>query len=445
MSNNDQKVSAFSRRAFVGGAASSALFAGVAGRAAVRKPNIVIIMADDMGYGDLSSYGSRVIDTPNIDGMAAGGVKLTNFYACASICSPSRSGIMTGRYPIRNGVTNNFGPVRQPGGPIMPIISGIGLGMDTDEITLGQALKQKGYATACIGKWHLGDLKKHRPNHRGFDHYFGIPYSNDMEPVILWRNDEIAERPVNQDTLTRRYTEEAIQFMEQNRDNPFLLYFPHTFPHIPLHASDKFRGTSDGGLYGDTVEELDWSVGEVLSCLDRLGIAEDTFVFFTSDNGPWFQGSTGGQRDRKLSVFEGGFRVPAIARWPGMLDQGLVMDAPAMNIDLFTTSVNLAGGRLPSDRVIDGRDMMPLLRGGGPTHEALYYYWLDNLHAVRVGRWKYHRAHRFWTSYFFYAKKGPMLFDIENDPEESYNMIELYPEKAAELEEVMKEWESTLI
>ncbi len=412
-----------------------------------RRPNIVIIMADDMGYGDLGCFGSELISTPNIDRLAGEGVKLESFYSCAAICAPSRSGLMTGRYPIRNGVTMNFYPSRRPLESVsMHLLSGIGWGMDTREITLAQALKPAGYAAACIGKWHLGDIRKYRPHHRGFDHYMGVLYSNDGRPLNLYRMDEvIEEHPVDQNYLTQKYTREAVRFIDDNRDRPFLLYLPHTFPHIPLHASPEFRGRSRGGLYGDTVEEIDWSTGEIMAALERHGLGEDTFVFFTSDNGPWYQGSTQGYRGRKNEAFEGGMRVPAIARWPGVIPAGGVSSEMSMNFDLFATAVGLAGSGLPADRPIDGKNIMPMLNGGPSPHKALFFYWLDNLHAVRVGRWKYHRPHRFWSASFFFAKKGPMLFDVEEDPYESYNLIDRHPDKARELEELMREWESNLV
>jgi uncharacterized sulfatase len=250
---------------------------------------------------------------------------------------------------------------------------------------------------------------------------------------------------VDQTTLTQRYTKEAISFIENNRDNPFLLYLPHTFPHIPLHASPKFKGRSRGGLYGDTVEEIDWSTGEILSTLERLGLSDNTFVFFTSDNGPWYQGDTGGHRGRKNEAFEGGMRVPGIARWPGVLPAGEVSDQPAMNIDLFATALALAGAPLPSDRTIDGKGLMPMLKGADSPHNALFFYWLDQLWAVRSGPWKYHRPHRFWASSFFFVKKGPMLFNVEDDPRESYNLIDLYPDMAREMEGIMREWEGNLV
>jgi len=410
------------------------------------KPNIVIIMADDMGYGDVGCFGSELIKTPNLDRMAERGIKLTSFYSCASICAPSRAGLMTGRYPIRSGVTMNFYPSSDPMKSV-PIhtMTGIGWGLDTEEITMAQALKPEGYASACIGKWHLGDLKKYRPHRRGFDHFMGVLYSNDWKRLKLYRGDEVIEDPVDQAYLTQKYTTEAVEFIADNRDRPFLLYLPHTFPHIPLHASPEFRGRSKGGLYGDTVEEIDWSTGEVLAALERHGIADNTLVVFTSDNGPWYQGSTQGLRGRKNESLEGGMRVPGIARWPGVLPEGKVSNQMSMNFDLFTTAVELGGAETPDDRPIDGKNIIPMLQGEAGPHEALFFYWLDNLEAVRAGRWKYHRRHRFWNASFFFARRGPMLFNIDDDPFESYNLIDTYPDKAKELDELMDEWEDGLV
>jgi len=436
------------RREFIGSvSAGAAGLSLTSGRAFSKtRPNVIIIMADDLGHGDLGCYGSELVRTPNIDNMAEEGVRLTRFFSCASICSPSRSGLMTGRYPIRNGVNNNFGPSVNPASVIVGAFTDMGLvGMNTREITLGQAMKAQGYATCCIGKWHLGDLKKYLPTSRGFDHYFGIPYSNDMDPVRLYNDTDMIEYPVNQKTLTQRYTREALQFIEANKDRPFFLYLPHTFPHVPLYRSDNFRGRSQAGAYGDCVEELDWSTGQIIEALEKYGIADNTLVVFTSDNGPWYQGSTGGLRERKHTPFEGGVRVPLVARWPGVLPEGRVSDEIAINMDLFATAVEAAGGVVPADRPIDGRNLLPLFKGGPSPHEALYFYKMEKLWCIRTREWKYHREHRFWMAGCFHRSRGPMLFNVEEDPRESYNLIEKYPEKAAELEKMMQEWEENLV
>jgi len=427
--------------------------AGAAGLASTRtasastKPNIIIIMADDLGYGDLGCYGSEAIKTPVLDQMADEGVKLTSFYSSGPVCSPSRAGLITGRYPLRTGTHYVFFPNCNPL-ISMPIhlSMGLGPGMDRNEITLAQALKTAGYATCCIGKWHLGDLKSYRPHHRGFDHYMGVLYSNDMVPFPLYRNDEIIDpAPANQDLLTRKYTKEALQWIKQNKDNPFLLYLPHTFPHIPLHASERFRGSSAAGLYGDCIQEIDWSTGEILDALEKYGIAENTLVFFTSDNGPWYQGSTGEFRGRKGETFDGGMRVPAIARWPGKIPAKTTSDRMAMNIDLFTTSLAIAGKKPPQDRPIDGKNILPLLQGEDSPHKALYFYKSKSLQAVRTQNWKYRRKHTGYATTYRMVPKGPMLFDLKNDPDESYNVIDLYPEKAREMESLMKNFEKNMV
>lgn len=438
------------RRKFLEAAAGGVAGAAVAGRpargAAENRPNIVIIMADDLGWGDLGCYGSEAINTPNLDRMAGDGVRLTSFFSSAAVCSPSRAGLVTGRYPVRTGIHSVLWPSQNP---VTPLIHGalrLPPGMNTREITMAQALKPAGYASCCVGKWHLGDMKMYRPNHRGFDHYLGLLYSNDMAPHKLYRDDEVIEqRPLNQDYLTRKYTEEAVKFMEDNRDRPFLLYFPHTFPHLPLHASPEFRGRSDAGLYGDCVEEVDWSVGEVLNTIDRLGLGHNTFVFFTSDNGPWYQGSPGPFRGRKADTFDGGMRVPGIARWPGVIPAGKVSDQMAMNFDLFATACAIAGVDAPQDRPIDGQNILPMLKGGTTPHEALYFYAGRELQAVRSGHWKYHRRHMWWGNKYVLISKGPMLFNLDDDPNESYNVMDKYLEVARDLDAMMDEWDRNLV
>jgi uncharacterized sulfatase len=276
-------------------------------------PNFIIILSDDLGFGDLSCNGSTLIDTPNLDRMAAEGVRLTSFYSCANICTPARAGLLTGRYPIR---MNMVLDVARPNNDI---------GIEDEEITLGEALGELGYRTMIIGKWHLGEEPERFPLRHGFDEFFGLLHSNDMFPLALYRDRQAIEEPVNQATLTERYTSEAIRFIEKNSDQSFFLYLPHTFPHVPLFVSKRFEGQSEGGLYGDVVETLDWSIGEILHTLDRLGIDEETLVIFTSDNGPWWEGSSGRYRDRKNSAWEGGLRVPFIARWPDILPAAVIV------------------------------------------------------------------------------------------------------------------------
>ncbi|MSR10624.1 MAG: arylsulfatase [Gammaproteobacteria bacterium] len=401
-------------------------------QAADRPPNFVIIIADDLGYGDVGAYGSTLIRTPHLDRMAQEGVLLTNFYSSANVCTAARGGLMTGRYPIRLALVND---VARPGNEIH---------IAAEETTIAEALQGQGYRTALFGKWHLGSRLEWSPLNNGFDEYFGLLHSNDMAPLQLYRGDQVIEDPVDQSTLTERYTEEAVRFIGENRERPFLLYIPHTFPHVPLHVSNRFSGQSDAGIYGDTVETIDWSVGEVLAALKTNGLDENTLVVFTSDNGPWFEGSAGPFRDRKGSSWEGGLRVPFIARWPSVLPAGQKSDEPAMNIDLFPTLVGIAGGELPADRVIDGKDMLPLLRdGANSSHEALYLFDGDRITAVRAGQWKlvvesrYRAAvSRFDHPASYYSPNG-LLFDLLKDPSETYSYTREMPEVAARLHSLL--------
>lgn len=403
-----------------------------------RGPNIVFIYADDLGYGDLSCYGAKAIRTPNLDRMATEGLQLTHFYSVSPVCTPSRAALLTGRYAARMGIQQMH-------------LSNVltyedKTGLPTDETTVATALKARGYATACIGKWHLGHLAPHRPIDHGFDYYYGIPYSNDMKPSILMRNGEIIEQPVSQDTLTQRYTQEAVSFIEKSKGRPFFLYFAHNMPHIPLHASDKFKGRSMAGLYGDVVEEVDWSVGEVLGALKRLGLDRETIVFFSSDNGPWYQGSPGPLRGRKGWTHDGGVRVPLVARWPGHIKAGRVSDEPLATLDFYPTAMALAGEpnasattRLP----LDGKNALPFVLAQRQKSPDNLYLFFDKefLQTARAGRWKIHVAR--WNIPRYTAASGqqknvalanPELFDMSVDPGESYNVAARYPSVAKELQ-----------
>ena len=429
-------------------------------------PNIVIILADDLGYGDLGCYGSPNIRTPNLDRMAGEGMRFTQFYSTAEVCTPSRAALLTGRYPIRSGMCNDqFRVIRN-------ISTG---GLPAEEITLAEALKTRGYATATIGKWHLGNWANnpaHHPRKHGFDYYFGLPHSNDMNPTNpppgatarldqdpkwwnapLYRNEELIERSTDQTQLTRRYTEEAVKFIGDNKAKPFFLYLPHSFPHVPLFASERFRGKSPRGLCGDVVEELDWSVGEVMRALQVAGIASNTLVFFTSDNGPWLimreaGGSAGPLRDGKGSTWDGGMRVPGIAWMPGRIAAGQVQREFACMMDLFTTSLKLAGADKPADRVIDGADIVPMLFGSGAVkrEEPFYFYRGMTLYAARLGDWKANFITR--TGY------GPekpqtnspsLLFNVAQDEGERFNVASNHLQVITQIEQAVAKHRASIV
>jgi uncharacterized sulfatase len=316
-------------------------------------------------------------------------------------------------------------------------------GIPEDEVLLPELLRPKGYRTGMLGKWHLGDTSPHLPNENGFDFFYGAYYSNDETPYAIYRDEEIeVEAPADQSVLTRSFTEEGIGFIKENKDRPFFLYYAQPFPHIPLHASEAFRGRSEAGLYGDTVEEVDWSIGEMLGTLREQGLEENTLVFFMSDNGPWWQGSPGFTRGRKNLPFEGGLRVPFIARWPGVIPAGTASDEMSMNFDVFATCLTVAGIPLPQDRIIDGKDMLPVLQGQGASpHDALYYYKGRRLLGVRHGNWKYLRRHMTDNGGYASLSQGPFLFNLQSDPNESYNLMESEPEIAERLAEMMHDWD----
>lgn len=408
-----------------------------------RKPNFVIIYADDLGYGDLSCYGSETIETPNLDQMAAEGLKFESFYVCAAVCTPSRAGLLTGRQPMRSGMTRVLFPFSEEG-------------LSQSEITLAEALKKEGYATACIGKWHLGHLPPYLPTRHGFDYYYGVPYSNDMNverrgdpPIPLMRNEEIIEQPAHQATLTKRYAQEAAQFIREHKDEPFFLYVPHTMPHIPLFVSDEFKGVSEGGLYGDVIEEIDWSVGQILDEIKAQGLDEDTLVIFSSDNGPWLVmdergGSSGKLRHGKGTVFEGGVRVPCVMRWPGKIEAGRVTNEPAITFDLFPTLVALAGGEMPDDREYDGYDIRPLIFGTGERPDEEFYFFRGrDLRAHRSGKWKVKKPFD-GNVYGEPLQHDWLLFNLEEDPYEQNNLAEEHPEILSRMQDKMERYVASL-
>ena len=404
-----------------------------------KSPNFIIIFTDDQGFEDIGCFGSPKIKTPHLDKLAAEGRKFTSFYSANSVCSPSRASLLTGCYPVRVSIPGVLFPRHE-------------IGLNPDEITIADLLKSKGYATSCIGKWHIGHKPKFLPTRQGFDSYYGIPYSNDMtiDPeanlaadiklregftldrirnekpkkdfVPLMRNEEVIEYPCDQTTLTKRYTEEAVKFIEENKNKPFFLYLPHTMPHIPLFASEKFKGKSERGLYGDTIEEIDWSVGEIMKSLRDNNLDENTLVIYTSDNGPWkLKGGRGGSahplRGFKFQTYEGGMRVPCIMHWKGKVPAGSSCDEIAATIDLLPTIAGLSGAEMPNDRTIDGKDIWPLIAGkkGAQTpHEIYFFYKGNKLESARQGKWKLRRSGK---------KSQPVeLYDLASDISESKNI-----------------------
>ncbi len=376
-------------------------------RTPAQAPNVVVVFTDDQGYGDVGCYGAKGFRTPNLDRLAKEGVRFTDFYVSQPVCSASRASLLTGCYANRLGIHGALGPAARHG-------------IHADETTLAEVCKAKGYATFAVGKWHLGHHPQFLPTRHGFDDFAGLPYSNDMwpfhpevkagtfPPLPLFDGEKVANPNVtaaDQARLTAQYTERAVRFVRENREQPFFLYLAHSMPHVPLYAGERFRGSSQAGTFGDVIQEIDWSVGEVLKTLDELKLAENTLVIFTCDNGPWLSygthaGSAGPLREGKGTVWEGGVRVPFLARWPGRIPAGTVCREPAMTIDVLPTVARIVGAELPARR-IDGRDIGPLLRreaGAKSPHEALWFYYGTNeLQAVRAGNWKLVLPHTFRT------------------------------------------------
>ncbi len=428
-------------------------------------PNVVIVFTDDQGYGDLGTYGATGFKTPHLDQLAAQGMRFTNFYSGQPVCSASRAGLLTGCYPNRLGISGALFPHDE-------------VGLNPNEITIAEMLKEKGYATAIFGKWHLGHHKKFLPLQHGFDEYTGVPYSNDMWPVKLdgskaspdTRKGKFPDLPIiegneiketitslsGQDKLTTLYTEKAVDFINRNKDNSFFVYVPHSMPHIPLGVSDKFRGKSEQGLYGDVMMEIDWSVGEIMKALKANGLEDNTIVIFNTDNGPWLNygnhaGSSGGLREGKTTSWEGGQRVPCIVRWPQVVPKGVVCNQLAASIDFFPTLASIVKGDLPEHK-IDGVNIIELWKGNftaKPRDDIYYYYGKNNLNAVRKDNWKLVFPH----TYSSYEATVPSndgvggrrikisldsmeLYNMMRDEGERYNVIDLYPKKVAELMKV---------
>ena len=455
------------RREFLGQAATAAAALSVPawtrqaiGKNIRRPPNIVIIFSDDQGYGDVGVYGARGFSTPNLDRMASAGVRFTDFYVSQPVCSASRASLLTGCYANRIGVSGALGPWSN-------------VGLHERETTIAELCKSRGYATAVFGKWHLGHLPPFLPTRHGFDEFCGTPYSNDMWPLhpdlvklppdaeerkrgypdlALYEGEKIIDPKITGDDQAQ-FTRRAVDFIERNRARPFFLYLPHPMPHVPLFVSDKFKGKSEQGLYGDVISEIDWSVGQVLDALKRCGVDDNTLVIFTSDNGPWLSygnhaGTTGPLREGKGTTWEGGVRVPCIARWPEKIPAGAVCREPAMTIDFLPTVAGLIGAPLPKLE-IDGRDIWPLLAGvpgAKSPHEVLYFYYHDNhLEALRCGKWKFVFPHTYrsltgkpgangFPNGYTHPQCGLELYDLAADIGEQHNVINDHPEVVARLQ-----------
>lgn len=414
------------RRVFLKTAAGAAL--SVSARAQSRPPNIVLIVCDDLGYGDLGCYGSG-ISTPNLDQMSQDGVRFTHYYSASPVCSPARAALLTGRYAPRTGVTRVLGQDDT-------------CGLAASETTIAQMLKGAGYSTMCVGKWHVGSQPQFLPTNHGFDEWYGIPYSHDMWPRPLMHNLDVIEQPADLSTLTQRYTGWAVDFISRQTASPFFLYMPHSCPHIPLAASRTFLGASGQGLYGDVVQEIDWSVGQVLQALAAAGQDRNTLVMFSSDHGPWFQGSPGALRGRKNDTWEGGMRVPFVARFPGLIPSAQTCDGLATSLDLLPTIASLTGAALPNT-ILDGLDVTPLLTGqqSALNREAFLYFNDIFLQCARLGPWKLHTT-RFNASSYSPAPNcglenlplpNPELYNVVADPQESYDRAPRNPAVVADL------------
>ena len=417
-----------------------------------RPPNIVIIFADDLGYGDLGVYGHPLIKTPRLDRLAAEGLKLTSFYASAPVCSASRYSLLTGRYAIRAGIN----------GALMPESKG---GLGSDEITVADILKSAGYRTGMVGKWHLGNRPGFLPTEHGFDSYFGLLYSNDMirpwvqtnVPMRLYRGTQELPGEVDNAALTERYTEEALAFIRENKTRPFFLYFAHSMPHVPLGVPPRFAGKSANGRYGDVIEMIDWSAGQVLDALRDAGVERNTLVIFTSDNGPWMDmpprmlveprivrtdaGSAGPLRGSKGTSWEGGTRVPFLARWPGRIPAGAVSSDLARTLDILPTIAGIVGAPLPAGRAIDGQDIRAFLEGRAPSPDEWFFYYDSGgrLEGVRDRRWKLH------LTFPEKAEPAVALFDLSVDPSERWDVAAEHADVVSRLRDRMLQFAAEIV
>jgi arylsulfatase A-like enzyme len=415
------------------------------------KPNIIIFFADDMGYADVGCFGNPNIRTPNIDKLADEGIKLTSFYAAAPFCTPSRAALLSGRYPIHT-LPGNLGPGSKNGFPL-------------NEPMISEVLKEAGYRTMAIGKWHLGHANDDiLPTGRGFDNYFGLPYSNDMikpwvhtdVPLYMYEDNKPAYVvDHDQDSLTTKYTAKAVNFVRRNSEKPFFLYMPFAMPHLPISTTNKFRGTSKGGLYGDVIATIDWSIGQIIRTLQNQNKLDNTLILFTSDNGPWLrlpdrmlqrgverwhQGTTGPLNGSKGSTYEGGMRVPGIVFWKDQIPAGQVSSEIATTIDLFPTLVEAAGAKMPENKRLDGYNLLPFLKGESSSPRTGFYYFRSNmLEAVRDGKWKLRYSNHFKTDVNQNSPVVVELFDLENDPGEKYNVADRHPDITEKLMNRLKE------
>lgn len=397
-------------------------------------PNIVVIYCDDLGYGDLGCFGNGEVRTPSIDRMAKEGMKFTEFYSASPVCSPSRAALLTGRIPQRMGINGVFFPRSYTGMPVT-------------EVTTAALLKGRGYATGVVGKWHLGHRQEFLPLQRGFDEYFGIPYSNDMMSVVYFEGNEVVDYHVDQHFTTRTYTEKAVDFIDRHAGGPFYLYLAHSMPHVPIYASPAFEGRSGKGLYTDVIEEIDWSVGEVLASLEAHGIVENTLVVFSSDNGPWLAmhehgGSAGILREGKQYTFEGGQRVPTLAMWPGVIRAGSVYEDLALMMDWFPTFAEISGAEVPGDRDYDGESILKVLNGTGTrTGKEFLYFDGGELQCYRNGDWKLklpYRGFRGSNGKKAVPPHDTLLFNLKSDPGETVNLYGERPEKVEEMVALME-------
>ena len=415
---------------------------------AANPPNIIFILYDDLGYGDIGyGAGDNLIDTPHIDQLAANGVSLSDFHSPAPVCTPSRAGYLTGRLPLRAGLPNVVFPSRDNWkGLVFRVLNPEGnVRLPAEEITLADMLSSVGYRTGMVGKWHMGDVSPSLPNDMGFDYYYGTLYSNDMTPFAHYRNREIVvPAPVDQRYMSEMYTREAVNFVDQSAEQPFFLYFAHSFPHDPLFVREERAGQSRAGLFGDVMEEIDDGIGELVATLEAQGQLENTLIIISSDNGPWFPGSAGDQRGRKGNTFEGGMRVPFIAHWPAAISPGRVEHAMSMGMDLVPTVLDILGLPAPSDRILDGRSILSLLTQGGESpHDYLYYFDAESLLSVRSQRFKYRgpAVVHYGTDQMPVAGGIPQkewLFDLEGDPREAYDTSLTHPEVLTELRQLFE-------